>query len=283
MQKNYVLVNSRLYAELFSIGGDSLVATYSMLKFRRNKNSKINKEENRNIYHTLREQSKLSVTTLRKQVKELIKLEICFFDNKGNFCFLGGEKLNKKYKNKRVFVEVGTFKQTKMYSFRVRIFKMEQSQKNAIDKRDRLNKLKGRQAKGFWLSEKERNFIDRKDNYSQDSFTGKTVLSNQGYSKLKHGETKSKSAGYYWKKKLVSAGIIKTKRNFRYIKKCTKKEYLFLKRNIDKTLMYKNGKLFQELSSEFTTGDFPKKVINTSIKKLDYLSFDFCYFLANKE
>ena len=99
MQKytqDYVLVHSILYSELLALGGDSLVATYSMLKFRRNKNSKINKENGRNIYHTLREETKLSVTTLRKQVKELIKLEVCYFDNKGNLCFLGGKKLNKK-------------------------------------------------------------------------------------------------------------------------------------------------------------------------------------------
>ena len=289
MQKytqDYVLVHSILYSELLALGGDSLVATYSILKFRRNKNSKINKENGRNIYHTLREETKLSVSTLRKQVKELIKLGVCYFDNKGNFCFLGGKKLNKKYKNKRVLVGIGNFKQTKLYSFRVRVFRMEQIQKNVIDRRDKLNKVIGREAKGYRLTLREINLLkslsDRYLDYASNksSFEVKTVLSNQGFSKLKHGETKSKSSGNYWKKKLISAGIIKVKRRFQFIKKCKREEYLFLKRNVDRTFMFKNGKLFKELIPEFTTTEFNKP--DTTIKKLDYLQFDFCFFLANR-
>ena len=272
MENKQVHINSKLYADLFSLGGDNLVAVYCMLKFSKNGEIKIYKEKNRNIYHTLKTKTNLSVTTLRKYIKQLVKLEVCYFDNRGNFCFLGGKKLNKKYKNKRVLVGIGNFKQTKLYSFRVRVFRMEQIQKNVIDRRDKLNKVIGREAKGYRLTLREINLLkslsDRDLDYASNksSFEVKTVLSNQGFSKLKHGETKSKSSGNYWKKKLISAGIIKVKRRFQFIKKCKREEYLFLKRNVDRTFMFKNGKLFKELVPEFTTTEFNN--CNNTINKV---------------
>ena len=54
MEKQHVHINSKLYADLFSLGGDNLVAVYCMLKFSKNGEIKIYKEKNRNIYHTLK-------------------------------------------------------------------------------------------------------------------------------------------------------------------------------------------------------------------------------------
>ena len=48
--QNYTNINSRLYAHLFSIGGDNLVAVYGMLKFAKNGEIKINKENNRKTW-----------------------------------------------------------------------------------------------------------------------------------------------------------------------------------------------------------------------------------------
>ena len=42
MEKQHVHINSKLYADLFSLGGDNLVAVYCMLKF--SKNGEIYKE-----------------------------------------------------------------------------------------------------------------------------------------------------------------------------------------------------------------------------------------------
>ena len=62
---------------------------------------KIYKEGNRNIYHTLREKTGLSVTTLRKYIKVLNNLDISYFDTVGNFVLVGRNKINEKYKKKK--------------------------------------------------------------------------------------------------------------------------------------------------------------------------------------
>jgi hypothetical protein len=286
--QKYSNINSKLYAHLFQEGGDSLIAVYALLKSAKRINGKVFKEQNRNIYHTLKTETNLSISTLRKYIKVLTKENLCYFDSIGNFCLVGGNKINKQFNSKKIVpIEIGTYKETKLFSFRVRVISMEQQQKNIIDRRHELNKVNGRELKGYRLSQQEINFMkswkDSDLNYleNKESYCAKTVLSNQGYSKLKFGETKSKGSGYYWKKKLVSAGIIKVRRKFKYIKKCSYKEYRQLKFNVDISLVYIKGRLFKELIPEFTTTDFPKPP-KEEIKKLDYLQFDFCHFLANE-
>jgi len=284
--QNYTNINSKLYATLFEEGGDSLLAVYATLKSVKRRNGKVFKEQNKNIYHTLKLKTNLSATTLRKYVKILIKLNLCSFDSQGNFALVGRNRINKLFRSKKIVpIEIGSFKETKLFSFRVRVFRMEQEQKNIIDRRHELYNVKGREDKGYRLSQKELNFKNSwKDSdfeylKNKESFCAKTVLSNQGYSKLKFGETKSKGSGYYWKKKLVSAGIIKVRRKFQYIKKCSYKEYRELKFSVDISLVYIKGRMFKELIPEFTTTDFPKP-LKEEVKKLDYLQFDFCHFLA---
>lgn len=286
-----VCINSQLYNELFLVGGDRLIAVYCMLRFYKNRQVRYYKEEGRNIYHTLKERTKLSVTTLRKYTKELSKLNLCRFDSKGNFCLVGTNKINKLYhpnrsKAKIVIVEIGTYNETKLNSFKVRVLAMEKSQKKRIDRRDKLNKIVWRDSKGYLLSKSERsslnNMTESDDKYNSGlyTFTAKTVLSNQGFSKLKFGESRSNMTGYYWKRKLVSKGIIKVRRRFQYLKKCSYSEYRNLKFNVDISLMYKNGRLFKELIPEFTTTDFPPKEVK--YKKRTDLQFDFLDFLINQ-
>lgn len=286
--QNYVNINSRLYADLFENGGDNLVAVYTMLKSAKNGGIKIYKE-NRSIYHTLKSKTNLSISTLRKYIKVLMEMDICYFDLSGNFVLAGNNKINKEFRSRRnkcVPVEIGTYKETKLYSFRVRVLTAEQQQKNRIDRRYKQNNIIARESKSYRLSEEELRFkkswtkSDLKYADNLESFNAKTVMSNHGFSRLKFGETKSKSSGQYWKKKLVRAGIIKTRRKYQYIKKCSYKEYRVLKLTVDKSLMFSEGKLFKELCPEFTTTDFPKAA--KKIEKLDYLQFDFCHFLANQ-
>ena len=283
----YTNINSRLYADLFELGGDNLIAVYSKLKYAKHGAIKVYKEDNRNIYHTLKSKTNLSVTTLRKYIKILMKERLCKFDNKGNFCLTGTNKINKIYKKGRtkvVPVEIGTYKETKLFSFRVRVIKMEQSQKNRIDRRYEQNKIIEKMAKGYNLSPQQFKFrrawrdADKEYAKDQETFNANTILSNQGFSKLKFGETKSKSSGNYWKNKLVTAGIIKVKRQFEFLKRCSQKEYLSLRYAGDNTLVFKNGKLYRELISKFTTTDFIKP--KEELKELKHLDFDFCFFLS---
>lgn len=279
MENKQVHINSKLYADLFSLGGDNLVAVYCMLKFSKNGEIKIYKEKNRNIYHTLKTKTNLSVTTLRKYIKQLVKLEVCYFDSVGNFILKGNNKLNKEYKKEKlVRVKVGSYKQTRLFSFFVRIRTMERLQKKAIDRKHEQNKILARQRKGYCITKREKNFLKSCEMYkSEGDYTAKTVLSNQGYSKLKKGYEASKSVGYYWKKSLVSAEIIKTERRFKFLRKGTKLDYLE-NREFDRTVVYKKGKIYKELIPSFTTNTEAKKEV---YKKKNYLQFDMIDFWIN--
>ena len=275
--QNYTNINSRLYAHLFSIGGDNLVAVYVMLKFAKNGAIKINKENNRNIYHTLKSKTNLSVTTLRKYIKILVREELCRFDSRGNFCLIGNNKINNKYKKgltKVVPLEIGSYKETKLFSFRVRLKRMEQNQKNTIDKRYKLNNIIARKSKGYFTTKQEDNFLKKCEGKLWNEYTAKTILSNQGYSKLKHGEERSKGSGYYWKTKLVEANIVQTKRRFKFLRKSTLSDYL-QNRGFDRTVVFKNGKIYKELTPSFTTDI---KEPTKQIEKLEHLGFDFLHW-----
>ena len=250
-----------------------------MLKFSKNGEIKIYKEKNRNIYHTLKSKTKLSVTTLRKYIKQLVKLEDCYIDSVGNFVLKGNNKLNKEYKKEKlVRVKVGSYKQTRLFSFFVRIRTMERLQKKAIDRRHEQNKILARQRKGHCITKREKNFLKSCEMYkSEGDYTAKTVLSNQGYSKLKKGYEASKSVGYYWKKNLVSAEIIKTERQFKFLRKGTLLDYL-QNREFDRTVVFKKGKIYKELIPSFTTNIDTKKEV---YKKKSYLQFDMIDFWIN--
>jgi hypothetical protein len=279
--QNYTTINSKLYATLFEEGGDALIAVYAKLKSAKRINGRIFKEQNRNIYHTLKTETNLSISTLRKYIKVLIKLNLCSFDSQGNFYLVGGNKINKQFKTRKyVRVEIGTFAQTKLFSFRVRIYTIERLQKKALERKYKLKNIIARMDKGFFISKQELNFLKRCKAKGQttENYNAKIVLSNQGYSKLKHGEERSKSSGNYWKKKLVKANLIQVKRQFKYLRKGTLSDYL-QNREFDRTIVYKNGKIFKELIPTFsTTIEEPKQKIN----KLEYLSFDFIYWSNNR-
>ena len=163
---------------------------------------------------------------------------------------------------------------------------MEQNQKNRIDRRCEQNKIIEKMDRGYNLTQQQFKFrqawrdVDKEYAKNHQTFTANTILSNQGFSKLKFGETKSKSSGNYWKNKLVTAGIIKVKRQFEFLKRCSQKEYLNLRYAGDNTLVFKHGKLYRELVSKFTTTEFIKP--KEEIKELKHLSFDFCFFLAQQ-
>lgn len=255
--QNYVHINSKLYTELFLEGGDNLVAVYCMLKFAKNGGIKIYKEQNRNIYHTLKEKTNLSVSTLRKYIKQLVKLNLCHFDTAGNFVLKGNNKLNKEYKGKKlVRIIIGSYSETKVYSFYIRVRNNHKLQVKRIDRRDEQNKINRKIKKNIPLTSKENRFFkswrDADKEYAKNphTFNAKTVMSNKGFSKLKNGITNTN--GSYWKKKLVMAGLITTKREFKFLKECSKKEYLSFKYNIDKNVVFSKGKLYLETVPSFS-------------------------------
>jgi len=284
-----VILNSRLYSHLFDEGQDELIAVYSLLRFYKRGNIKYYNEGKLSGYNLLHKKTNLSLTTLKRYVPKLVGLGLCWFDKHNQLVLLGTNKINKLYKKGRtkyVPIEIDTYKQTKLFSFRVRILKMEQGQKSRIDRRSEQNKIIEKMKKGYNLTAQEFKFrnawrdADKDYARNQDTYNANTVLSNQGFSRLKFGETTSKGSGNYWKKQLVAAGIIKVKRQFQFLKKCSQKEYLSLRYAGDRALVFKNGKLYRELISKFTTTEFYKA--KEELKKLKHLSFDFCFFLSKQ-
>lgn len=285
--QNAVVLNSKLYSHLFDVGGDELISVYSILRFYKDGKIKYYNEGKLTGYKLLHAKTKLSLTTLKRYIPKLIELNLCRFDSHNQLVITGTNKVDKLYKNrkeKRVPIEIGTYKQTKLFSFRVRILKMEQQQKNRIDRRYELNNIIEKRNNKRFLSKSEHlKYKAMKDMdwnyYYSGNLEPNTVLSNQGYSKLK-----GKNSGAYWKKQLVSEGIIKTKRNIKLIRKCTKEEYNKIKLT-DRSFSHYKGKLYKEFPSRFTTTEFYTKETpiepEQKMKPLAHLAFDFCAFLAN--
>lgn len=250
----YTNINSKLYSDLFSIGGDNLLAVYVKLKAGKNGAIKIYKEE-RNIYHTLKSKTNLSITTLRKYIKVLIREELCHFDTVGNFVMVGTNKINKRYKKKKaVKIQVGTYMETKLNCFFVRIHNMERLQTKALNRKYKQQNISSRMKKNCYISKQELRFLNHCEKLGRtfEGYTAKTVLSHQGFCKLKKGVFTSKSAGYYWKNKLITAKKIQTKRIIEHLKKASKEEYNSMKYQY-RGLIYRGGRIFQEKPSQFTT------------------------------
>jgi hypothetical protein len=262
-----------------------------MLKKAKSGEIKIYKEENINIYHTLKRKTGLSVTTLRRYIKILIRENICFFDGSGNFVLIGSNKLNtiKKYKSRKLVRVVTTsFKETKLNSFFLRVLTMEKTQQRAINRKDKQTDIITRQSRGYYITRQERDFLRLCEKYYENSnqYNANTILSNQGFSNLKHNAGKSKSSGLYWKFKLISAKKIQTTRRMKFIKECTREQFLYYKED-DRTLVYMDDLLFKELAPAFTTNmqiKLPKfelinkpKETKTVIPRLNHLSYDWIH------
>lgn len=122
-----------------------------------------------------------------------------------------------------------------------------------------------------------------------DNFCDKVLLSRMGFAKYKDGTLDNASKGCYWKRKLVSAGIIRSRRRSRFIRECTKDEFkLFTLDN--RRLKYYDGALWEETVAEFTTTTFPftassdrpkRKHVIEPIKVKPYLQFDMVAWWAN--
>ena len=256
---------------------------YSILKFYKNGEIKYYNEGKLKGYNLLHAKTKLSITTLKRYVPQLEQLGLCAFDKHKQLSLLGTNKINTLYKKgklKFVPIQIGSYKETKLFSFRVRILNMEQNQKNTIDtKSHRINIIAKFQKRQYLTKLEFKQFKNFKDkNLSEDDLNDKVVLSIQGYYKLKSGKPNRNNNGQFWKAKLQKAGIIKTRRVQELIKKCNKEEFEILN-NYDRALFYYKGAVYRECISEFTTTEFTTpapKTINREIKSkpLEHLSFD---------
>lgn len=235
MKKSVVRISSLLYKDLFDLGGDKLIAVFSILKSSRNGKIKYYSYTARNNkkvsgYSLLRKETCLSLHTLKKYVPMLMDLGLCEFHTNGDFSVLGNRILKKIYNTKLVPITIGkNFTDTQYNSFSVRLHSSEKSQRIMISKkqhrRELIFKLENPRTMKEYKASK--NVLKR---YGRDiSVTDNVVLSNQGYSKLK-GKDGSKSSGSYYKSKLVEKGIVHSSRKYKLVEKMSYAEYLQFKK-----------------------------------------------------
>jgi hypothetical protein len=258
MNNKIARITSRLYFDLFTRGGDKLVATYSILKTSRDNEIKYyayTAKNNKFIsgYSLLRSKTNLTLHSIQKYVPILIDMGLCYIDKNGDFVLLGNNKLKLKYNDKLVPIKIGsTLTETVYNSLTVRLFSAEKSQKNQIEKKQTRSEIIA------YGSKRLSKYYDKKYGHNLE-INEKTVLSLQGFGDLKHGENNNirdiKSSGAYYKRKLREKGIVKTKREFKKLEKSTYLNYLQLKKyfNIGRKITYKNGWIVEEQISSFST------------------------------
>lgn len=285
MSNKVVRIPSRLYYQLFERGGDKLIAVYCNLKSIKkgfgfksftSKNNK--KVEGLSL---IRYNSNISLKTIEKYIPMLLELGVVSIQFNGDVRFLGNNALKKIYsapetlinsktgkvfknrnagKVKLVPILIGDkIKDTALNAVSVRVFSAERRQKTLIKtKKNQSEVLSHKFApenhkdykKALRLSKR----LIKETGTDKISFTEKTILSNQGYAKLKDQSENNKSKGAYWKRKLKERGLIETSRRFAPIMKMSLKDYLAYKKSgvKQKNEVFCNGYLVEEKISSFS-------------------------------
>lgn len=289
-----VLVNSNLYPHLLQKGGDRLIAFYCHLKSAKKQKDRIRPIGKLTRYNLARKATGLSYNTCKKYLDVLIELGVCNFSKDGSVYIMGNRKTQTKYKSAHwVPIHLGKrLCDTALNSYSVRIHAAENKQKQRINDKQSQVKLITRVSYGSYISNDEYQrykYISGNEKIQEGlkNHCNKTVLSRQGFAKLK-GCATNKGNGSYWKSRLMKAGIIKTRRQNKPIKKCTKTEYLLIK-EIERNprLNWYKGTMYEETVAEFTTTQFatplPKEKptpIKAS-KPLPHLQFDFIHWMES--
>lgn len=297
MSQSIVRIPSKLIFHLSEKKADKLVAVYSTLKHFKNSDYKYYAYTAKNnkfvsCYSLLRAKTNLSLSTLKKYVPILIDMELCSFHANGDFVMLGGEKVKELYDSyKMIPVEIGkNIIETTLNCYKIKVHSAEKQQ---------LNQIRIKQNRSVLLSNKSnpknnkeyKAICKLEKKYGLEiTVNDKTVLSNEGFGKLRNGEMNKKSVGNYWKRKLVKNNFIKTTRQYELGEKMSYEAYLQFKNNYYfRGLTYVKGRIAIEKVSQFSViknvekSTFLLPIINKEvIKPLSYLSFDFVAWLSNK-
>lgn len=265
---NTYRIPSKLYAELYNtainsnskLDADRLIAMYSILKQSRLKGeTKYQAFTSRNNkvvsgYSLLRNKTNMSLVTLKKYIPALINLNLCYFDKKGDFIVIGNDKLKATYNDKIIPILIGkNIIETALNVFYVRLHASEKNQIKRIKIKTNQSELLKQieNPTNTELYKKAKSFVKRNGN--EIKLIDKCVLSIKGYAGLKK-DSSCKGLGNYWKRRLKSKKLIKTKRRFDIIQEMDFKEFQILKssKQISGKYIYYDGYLVEELASEFS-------------------------------
>ena len=282
MEETVIKLPSLLYSELFQLGGDKLIAVFCILKNecihgRFNSYVSGNKVKVEGI-NLLRKETNLSLSVLNKYVPMLIELGLVKINAKGGAEVMGNNRLRDIYcapdtytdskGRTRVNSKAGTVKlvpvvisdkflDTSYNAASVRLHSSERKQQRTSAFKTRQLQL----VKAFYRNDPSLTAGERKKaqkiilklGENKISITNESVMSLQGYAKLKDGSKNNKSKGQYVKKKLLEKGLITVTRRFKPIREISFSEYKFLKENkvLSRNNTYKEGRLLEEIVSEF--------------------------------
>lgn len=234
MVKTKEYISGKLYSTLFDRGGDSLVAFYCILRKSRkesgdshfyaytSRSGKVVKGSN-----LIRNKTGITLSVIKNNLPKLVDLDLVSLPTEGHVILEGTNKTNKKLYGsdyvKHIPIEVSTFKLTKLYSYFIRIHSLERVQRRTYKrKQDRKEQLKHIES-GFIPQGMYKRCISTYKKHLKDpsivsGTLEKAVLSLQGFAKYKDDSSDNKSKGAYWKRKLVSNGLLTTKRRYEEIK-----------------------------------------------------------------
>lgn len=268
-KKSVVRINSRLYFDLFSKGGDRLIAFYCILKSARKKESiyKAYKSKNNKLVGgkgLIRKKTNLTLSSIDNYLPILIKMGLVTVEKNGDVSILGNQKTKELYScYKIVPIPLGkNIVKTAVLAIGVRVSSAERQQLKQIDEKNRRSELIRKTSNPTNLKDYKRG-IKLKKKYPEGIVVEQlTVLSNEGYDSLKLGGKKtekevrrhSKGRGAYWKKVLKGSGVVVSRRRFESIKAMSYTEYLSLKKNAELSNIHTfyKGYLCIELISSFT-------------------------------
>ena len=250
-------IPSTLYFDLYKRGGDKLVAVFSILKTSKKGDIKYQSFTSKNgkhvsNYNLIRNYTGLTLHSIKKYTDILIEMNLCYFDNNGNFIIKGNNKLKKDYTRKLIPINIGkNLVDTSYNSFLVRLHSNEQKQLKAIASKTHQRVLKSKKEEELTYSDiKQLKSLKKKKEVG--FFTDKSVLSVKAYAVVKDGSKNNKSKGLYWKRKMIQKNLIETKRQFEIVAKIERKEYLKVKHSLPKNVLYNNlGYLVEEKTSLF--------------------------------
>jgi len=267
MQK-IVRLPSRLYRDLFTTGGDRLVAVFCILKSSRAGLSKFyayksKNQKNVSGYALLRKQTGLSLSALNKYVPVIVSMGLGSFTATGGFEIIGNEKSKELYSSYKLvpIVVEGSMIQIALNSMLVRIHSEAGQQKKIISKKQSRKRLTEIARTSPKRSDQQRG------NWVMDKFGDFTLNSTVTMSNIKYAEVLisnedsdspiTKSKGAYYKSRLKKRNLIQSQRQFEKMFKLTITEFVFGKKTgqFEKESVYRNGFLCKEVAASLTVNN----------------------------
>lgn len=267
MQKIY-RIPSRLYFDLYKKGGDKLVAVFSILKASKKGDIKYYSFTSKNgkivsNYNLIRHYTGLTLHSIKKYTDILIEMDLCYFEENGNFVIRGNNKLKKEYTRKLVPILIGkNLIETSYSSYAVRVHSNSRQQQKSIDKKTHQRVLKSKKEEDLTCSDiKQLKRLKKKQ--ERGFFIDKSVLSVKGFAVVKDDSINNKSKGQYWKQKLIKNNFVETTRRFSILRKMKKSSFEKEKHFLPKILKHYKGNLVKEIVSEINV----KTITKNRVKK----------------